>query len=147
MALPSCNAYQANRRYLERDNAHRGRPRLWRTYTLRTCRREDYEMTMRRFHVDVIAAGLLVLISGPSFAAHKSRHPSSRHSQSAVKKNRGLVPSPYKSRVLAFDYRLRTMCGYDFRKEQSLLSDRQISFGYPYLYEKPSNQFSARSMK
>ena len=79
-------------------------------------------MTMRRFHVDVIAAGLLVLISGPSFAAHESRHPSSTHSQRAVKKNGGLVPSPYESRVPAFDYR-RGTSAYPFSPG--------INFPYP----------------
>ena len=62
---------------------------------------------MTRFHVVAIAAALLVLISGPSFAAHQSRHPSSTQTQGALKKNRGLVPPP-SSRVPAFDYRRGT---------------------------------------
>ena len=63
---------------------------------------------MTRFHVVAVAAGLLVPISGPSFATHQSRHPSGTHSQGALKKNRGLVPHPYESRVPAFDYRRGT---------------------------------------
>ena len=54
-------------------------------------------MTMTRFHVVAIAAGLLLAISGPSFAARQSRHPSSTHYQGVVKENRGVVISPYDS--------------------------------------------------
>ena len=75
----------------------------------------NHEMAMTRFHVVAIASGLLVPISGPSFSAHQSRHPSSTQSQGAVKKNRGLVPPPYNSsRVPAFDYR-RGTSDYPFR--------------------------------
>jgi len=60
-------------------------------------------MTMTRFHVVTIAAGLVLVISGPSFAAHQPRHPSGTHSRDGVKKNRGVVPHPYdSSRVPAF---------------------------------------------
>jgi hypothetical protein len=57
---------------------------------------------MTRVHVLAIVAGILLPISGPSFATHQSRHPSSTHSRSAVKEDRSVVTSP-SSRVPAFD--------------------------------------------
>jgi hypothetical protein len=60
-------------------------------------------MTMTKFDVVTIAAGLLLAISGSSFAAPQSRHASSAHSQGAVQENRGVVMSP--SRAPAFDPR------------------------------------------
>jgi hypothetical protein len=63
---------------------------------------EVTKMTMTRFHVMAIAAGLLLAISGASSAAaRQSRHPLSAHAQAAVKENRGVVTYP--SRVPAFD--------------------------------------------
>jgi hypothetical protein len=62
-------------------------------------------MTMKRFYVVAIAAGLLLPNSGPSFAAKKS-HPST--TQGAVKKSRGVLPPPHSSRVPPFDYRKGT---------------------------------------
>ena len=59
-------------------------------------------MTMTRVHVLAIVAGILLPISGPRFATHQSRHPSSTHSRSAVKEDRGVITSP-SSRVPAFD--------------------------------------------
>ena len=61
-------------------------------------------MTMTRFHVVAIAAGLLLAILEPSFAAHQTRHPSGTHSRGEVKESPGVVTSPYESsRVPAFD--------------------------------------------
>jgi hypothetical protein len=61
---------------------------------------------MTRVHILAIVAGILLPISGPSLAAHQSRHPSSTHSQGAVKENRDAVTSPYdSSRVPGFDPR------------------------------------------
>jgi hypothetical protein len=66
-------------------------------------------MTVTRFHVVAIAAGLLLPISEPSFAAHQTRHPSGTHSWDGVKKNRDVVAHPYdSSRVSAFG------SGYNF---------------------------------
>jgi len=63
-------------------------------------------MTTTRVYVLAIVAGILLPISGPSFAAHQSRHPSSTHARGAVKENLGVVTSPYdSSRVPAFDPR------------------------------------------
>jgi hypothetical protein len=59
-------------------------------------------MTMTRVHVLAIIAGILLPNSGPSFATHQSRHPSSTHSRSEVTEGRGVVTSP-SSRVPAFD--------------------------------------------
>jgi hypothetical protein len=60
-------------------------------------------MTMTRVYVAIIA-GILLPISGPSFAGHQSRHPLSTHARGAVKENLGVVTSPYdSSRVPAFD--------------------------------------------
>lgn len=64
---------------------------------------EMTKMTMTKFDVVTIAAGLLLAISGSSFAAPQSRYESNTHSQSAVKENRGILTSP--SRVPAFDPR------------------------------------------
>jgi hypothetical protein len=58
------------------------------------------KITLTRFHVVAIAAGLLLAMSGLSFAAP---HPASTHSQGSVKKNRGVVTSP--SRVPVVDPR------------------------------------------
>ena len=60
-------------------------------------------MTMTRVHVLAIVAGILLPISGASFAAHQSRHPSSTHSRSAVKEDRGVISQS--SRVPALDPR------------------------------------------
>jgi hypothetical protein len=49
---------------------------------------------MTRVLVMTIAAEQLFSISGPAIAAHQSRHPSSPHSQGAVKEHRGVVTSP-----------------------------------------------------
>jgi hypothetical protein len=49
---------------------------------------------MTRVHVLAIAAGLLLAISEPSFAAPQSRHSSGTHSQGAVTENRGVVTFP-----------------------------------------------------
>src|SRR5262245_17565632 len=58
---------------------------------------------MTRVHVLAIVAGILLPISGPSFATPQSRHPSSTHFRSAVEEDRGITsPSP---RVPAFDPR------------------------------------------
>jgi hypothetical protein len=58
---------------------------------------------MTRVRVLAIVAAILLPISGPSFAAHYSRHPSSTYSRGAEKENRGAA-SPYdSSRVPAFD--------------------------------------------
>src|SRR5262245_42249285 len=63
-------------------------------------------MTMARIHVLAIVAGILLPISGPSFAAHQSRHLSSTHSRNAVKEYRGVITSPHDwSHVPAFDPR------------------------------------------
>jgi len=63
-------------------------------------------MTTTRVHVLAIVAGILLPISGPSFAAHQSRNPSSTHSRGAENENRGVVTSPYdSSRMPAFDPR------------------------------------------
>jgi hypothetical protein len=64
---------------------------------------------MTRFRVVAIAAGLLLAISGPTFAAQQTRHPSSTHSRGAVKEGRGVVTSRCDwSHVPAFDYRRGT---------------------------------------
>ena len=60
------------------------------------------EIAMTRVHALSITAGLLLAISGPSFAAPQSRHHSSAHFHEA-KENRGAVADP--SRVPAFDPR------------------------------------------
>lgn len=65
----------------------------------------NHELTMKKLYVVGIAAGLLLTISGPSFAAKKP-HPST--TQGAVKKNRGVLPPPHSSRVPPFDYRRGT---------------------------------------
>jgi hypothetical protein len=49
---------------------------------------------MTRVHVLAIAAGLLLAISEPSFAAPQSRYSSGTHSQGAVTENRGVVTFP-----------------------------------------------------
>jgi hypothetical protein len=57
-----------------------------------------------RVHV-VVLAGLSLPISGGSFAAQQSRHPSGLHFRSAAK-NQGVIASPSNaSRVPRFDYR------------------------------------------
>jgi len=62
-------------------------------------------MTMTRVYVAIIA-GILLPISGASFAAHQSRHPLSTRARGAVKENLGVVTSPYdSSHVPAFDPR------------------------------------------
>jgi hypothetical protein len=69
---------------------------------------------MTRVHVLAIVAAILLPISGPSFAAHQSRHPSSTHSRGAVKETFGVVTHPYdSSRVPAFD-RSRGTSAYPF---------------------------------
>lgn len=66
-------------------------------------------MMMTRVHILAIAAGILIPISGPSFAAHQPGYPSSIDFRGAVKENRGVVTQPYvSSRVPAFDYRRGT---------------------------------------
>jgi hypothetical protein len=57
---------------------------------------------MTSVHVLAIVAGILLPISGPSFATQQSRHPSSTHFRSAVKEDRGVITSPS---VPAFDPR------------------------------------------
>jgi hypothetical protein len=49
---------------------------------------------MTRVHVQAIAAGLLLAISEPSFAAPQSRHSSGTHSQGAVTENRVVTFPP-----------------------------------------------------
>jgi hypothetical protein len=50
-------------------------------------------VVLTRFHILTLAFALLLLISGASFAAQKSHHSSSLHSQSAVVKNHRITTS------------------------------------------------------
>jgi len=59
---------------------------------------------LMRFHIVALAFGLLLSISGASFAAQPSRHSTSLHSRSAVVKNHSAITSRADvSRVPAFD--------------------------------------------
>ena len=48
---------------------------------------------LMRFHIVALAFGLLLSISGASFAAQPSRHSTSLHSRSAVVKNHSVTTS------------------------------------------------------
>jgi hypothetical protein len=50
-------------------------------------------VVLTRFHILTLAFALLLLISGVSFAAQRSHHSSSLHSQSAVVKNHRITTS------------------------------------------------------
>ena len=60
-------------------------------------------VVLTRFHILTLAFALLLLISGASFAAQKSHHSSSLHSQSAAVKNHRVTTSRADvSRIRAF---------------------------------------------
>jgi len=54
---------------------------------------EQAMTVLMRFHIVALAFGLLLAISGASFAAQKSHHSSSLHSQNAVVKNHRVTTS------------------------------------------------------
>jgi len=59
---------------------------------------------LMRFHIVALAFGLLLAISGASFAAQKSHHSSSLHSQSAVVKNHRVTTSRADARAYQGGY-------------------------------------------
>jgi hypothetical protein len=61
---------------------------------------------MTRVHVLAIAAGLLLAISEPSFAAPQSRHSSGTHSPGAVTENRRNLSAAHASILIPGDFSL-----------------------------------------